>query len=762
MAEVWLRTVRRAGVPPKFLLEKVREECWVAVYGAIWVSSVDTSEPPVIDCPSSSVPSTTLEGLIEELRGTPRRRLRHLMVILFVPSERDAAWAGWAGHLLDLSLLFPEVCFRFATDNTGKQAFTDVPSGWLVFAGTALKNDSGRSLCDDLKDFFAGYREWFDPLGSRRAYRMKRLWKKELENNKQNEQREPVPALIVEDEREYAELLSYVAYRTGVYRPEIIASGECYERRFRNRVNSFPKDFLVIHSFDLPFKPFTNSGGQDDPDNIVQELRTAWHQALHGRKSYHRMIVTGGRNEGFVVIEPQRWRDNGNSNAFGWDDAGGNGALHRIRGLSKPLPWFHGLIESGLLPRAASEEVQDRDADGGSQSLETTFFDGVPAEKGLEGHSAPDRAQEIAGFLLERAREYVDEYLPTLAALLAMETMRTLRGHSATLYTDAMSLLCRAEVAVELEVGSAAGGDPRRATQRRASEVRALLGYLEAKSLLPEGMALPSRERLWTALRQKFLGAGAFEAADEALMEIHRARSVRWRGRYRRACSVGANFRKLRTSLQSPVRIRKWWRAVGPFCYWLSPLALIVLAYCTVLAHERSLRWLRDTAHPAHGWIVPVFAAVGLLWSFFMWPEKWDWVGAAIRPGRWLATAVLATLVLTTANIALLAQEKCPAPCSAQDAATSAQESRSIYGRYGLRPFVSAYLWTCGNAVGSETLPATLDIAAKAARIEFPGSGGGGEHRTLAQSVLWVENVLTGWVLFAFGLSAIYRLAVRE
>jgi hypothetical protein len=797
MSEIWLRNLRREGIDATYPLQVWQESCWKELGLQIRRTFQAAGCEAVLRLPESPTPSTTPERLSSKLRAMPARRLRDLMLVLFLPADGDNNWAKWARGLLRLVVLYPEVCFRFVTDGTVNAVDFDnvcdvAPSG-------QPESYAFPKASETIANFLAGYREWFDPVGVRRTYRHS-LWKKKGANDELPLQgagstatSDLLPAWIVEDEREYAELLAYVAYRSGKYAPEIIAGQQVYESRLTPFIKNAP-NALVIHAYQLPFLPFAGKSTDD--------LRKEWlNVGSNGAASdwlAWRMMVTGARQcqEKFTLVRPTKWKPSDRwPKNFGWSDS------HEIRGLQKPLPWIHDLLESGLYPAAGGSapstcgptDPPEPSAKGigphrpaKSDRLDDRFFDGIAPSDVGGGHSAPDEAQEIADSLLDRARECIDTYLPVTAAVLALDALRTLRGHSATLFVDALALLCDAEVRVELEVGSAAGGAPKRSTQLRAQEVRDLLRHVEEKGLLPEGMRSASLERLWTALRQRFLGAGAFEAADEALMEVHRARGDRWRRQWRTRITAplkGCTLWLARLMKNAPDALRwaqserksamdsrrgsvhaepgealgrilqqrhMFRRRLRGLLHIAVPLGLALDGF--LLVNEHVMNSLRSGYTAL---VVPLLVFVGVSWAFIGHPDWSGWVVPAVRPSRWLLTAILSILVLSAGNTILFAG---PSPSTFQSPvapSVAAHRCRSVFVRA-----VDACLWTCGNSLGSQTLPETLN-AAPLADEEINFKVGDIKHNSLAQSVLWLENVFTGWILFAFGLSAIYRKATR-
>ncbi len=720
MAEVWLCPLWRSSD------ESFGDGVWDATSNNIKDGAANArtlGAEPLLRLESIENARTAVE-IEATLRDLKPRRLRHLMVILLL-SKPGSGDSSWSKGLVRLVTLFPEVCFRFVTSSD-----VDPNSAYAHLYKSASKDL--RDLGNVIVSFLVGYREWFDPLGVRRFYRSRDLWKK-----KNGLPDSLPPAFILEDEREYAELLAYVAYRTGRYAPEIVAR----EKLFENRFTLEHQDTLVVHAMDLPFNPFDITAS--DKKARLDELRKVWcdkwkitYSLEECKGSGWRMAVSGGREEGYELVPPSKWPDR--DDRFAWKEGTPN---HKLRGLNKPLPWIPGLLAKGIYPA-----VKDQ----GEKGLDFTFFDGRFPLGPKQGHSAPDQAQAIAEALLERARGCLNDYLPVMAAVLALDAIRTLRGRSATLFVDALTLLHRAEVHVELEVTSAAAGNPARETRMRAAEVRKLLHRLDAASRLPRGMEVASRERLWTTLRQTFLEAGAFDAADEALMEVHRARAQRWResGWRKRALSkVKSFYARARSKLKNHAPFFDWLLEAVRGSRWDERyLAMVfILAFSGLFLPFHSEGWRQNGCFSM---FIAVVTGVSLVSAFVSQPDRTGWVAPAVRMRSWLRTAFLSVLILTIANMALF--------CRPDELSTSP----GLYGR--VERLFTSFIWTCGSTIGSETLPRDMLQGVGSAHICFPNAGGSASHCTFGHSLLWIEGVITGWVLFAFGLSAIYRKAVRS
>ena len=728
MAEIWVRMVRREGSWCDAPLTDSSREVWDALCDAVrngwpdhdpaWADHIDVAPP---------VPSTTLPELLATLDALPPLRLMHLFVVLLVPVGGDARFQEFADRLEALPALFPEVMFRIILGHDACATSTSGPDDDPAKRdAVVLRCSTGTEVGqvgDAAKDYFAGYREWFDVSGARWLFRAKQ-WDPEVESTVCLP-----PAWIVEDEKAYAELLAYAAYRTGAYRPEIVNSEATFDRRLVRAgsaicrgINSACDSAVVVHALDLPFSPFKGKLKEtmiDEWTNVVQPLRC------------HRSIVTGARDEWLKIIPPRKWKD-GVDDRLGWIKTEGKhqeGEHQSVRGLSKPLGWLHGVLSSGLFPAAHDDP------------LTVALFDGsVPTKRENDHHSAPEKAEAVAQALLSRAPRYLEMGEPFMAAVLALDAVRLLRAKSATLFLDAVEALYAAEVHIELDMGAAAAGVVEDDLRARCRELQGLLDRLDRSGTISAEMSSDLRERIWTRLRQQYQEKGVFEAADEALYEIHRSRNLK-RG-------AGRLLRKTETTrrLAHDYPVARW-AAFG--IGWLVLLGVVVFA--------------GRTHSPAYDLITAVATLIGLAITIWLYPDGLGWVGPAIRPSRWLITLMLSVALLATANVGVFCgmgtcSHEQESPPRDQPGPRPSEQSWGAYLRELPGRLPGAAFWTVGFAVGAQVLPTTFTLPRSEANVDFLRAY---ELDSVGQELLWLENFVTGWALFAFGLSAIYRRAVR-
>jgi hypothetical protein len=349
---------------------------------------------------------------------------------------------------------------------------------------------------------------------------------------------------------------------------------------------------------------------------------------------------------------------------------------------------------------------------------------------------------------------------------------------------DAIQALYEAEA--ELEINVASAGRPRRvsAVLERRRELDGLLEMLTGAKLAPTAMVPEVKERIWTALRQRYLDAGAFEPAEEALAFIHAAQRERTGNqlppRWMSALSVPERMAKKPITYLGTAFAKYWhgivdgWNYVKSLIIFApkSPLGTLVwwLLVGTLLCiglFAPDFTYI----HTKLVWVVPmsVLLALSLVWMR-RWPR------AALDPGTWISSAVLSVLVLSAGNLALLSNTSSP----------------NILRDHRLMTWEQCLEWTCGCALMAQVMPSRFlypDEVPKRADagpgrepkecgfLQFGWQGQAPKEGLKAElgmsdleanpatetwrTMLWLENIITGWLTFATGLSTLYRRASR-
>jgi hypothetical protein len=266
---------------------------------------------------------------------------------------------------------------------------------------------------------------------------------------------------------------------------------------------------------------------------------------------------------------------------------------------------------------------------------------------------------------------------------------------------------------------------------------------LSASHKMPEAQVPEMKERIWTALRRRYLEVGAFEPAESALTYIHDAHSERM-GQHGIIHPNRLLFHFPKTCL-------------GRIMLFLLAAFLILIIYKAPLIETNPLDprgWY--SPWPCLTFVTPIivlFALVGL------WAHQWPSV--ALSPVWWVVTVFASISILSAGNLALLSDPS---------------DSQVITQHRG-RAYSEAVAWTCGSAL-AQVLPNKFIHAAQKpiphlASISFSWRGktwgadvdpdlNAVENTHLLRTFLWLENVIAGWLSFATGLSTIYRKASRR
>jgi hypothetical protein len=263
---------------------------------------------------------------------------------------------------------------------------------------------------------------------------------------------------------------------------------------------------------------------------------------------------------------------------------------------------------------------------------------------------------------------------------------------------------------------------------------------LSTSHLMPKKQVPEVEERIWTALRKRYLAVGAFEPAEEALGLIHDAHRER----------IGL--------VRGPVL---------SFCFlylmktWAGYLLLLALSLCLFLLVQKAPLVQVVTGVPMHSYpLLWTYATplIVLLALVVVWVQSWP--AAALKSPSWIRTVVLSVVVLSAGNLALL----------------SDPSHREIITEHRGRAYIEAVGWTCGGAL-AQVLPgkfihfhrgpnpplASLSFGwrGKTLREGADADLNAVEDTQFVRTALWLENVIAGWLIFATGLSTIYRRASR-
>jgi hypothetical protein len=786
----------------------------------------------------TDLPAQVGEGmLLARLESMSLIQAKDTLVFCFIDSIKKAsecneqAPENYVRQLHRLVCAYPEVTFRFIEDsseqptssfnNPKKGNHGDFPSP-KCFIGNV-------NIGAEIKAFEVGQRDVFDPDGIRAAIRSGK-WEDdkqlaEVDNIKKklaSIAQRPC-AYILENERDYSELVGYCAYRSGKYRVRPILTqttmnNDEFKIKFKECTGG-----VLIHAWG-----YDKMNGATNRESFKYLEKTE--DITEGgetikRTPIKRMVITGAGKDVVKLKLPKKWDDSSDP-WLAWTPS----KVPKLRGLQKPLEWIHDIQNHGLLPEWTPvktwpfwkfrkvlnlegsnplkwiqsirekgllldwtpemeswlfwnnrkvlnleglpnpfnwiQSIREKGLllDWTPNNEEYTFLDGVSLI--LDGHhAAKHEAQEMAQQLLNRSRIALKSCEPLLAAIFSLEAIRWLRGHSSTLLLDSVQSLYEAETELELGFGSSGRSSRTEAPGKRAEEINRLMEMLSVRHKMPKAQVPEMKERIWTALRRRYLEVGAFEPAESALKYIHDAHSER----------MGQGF------FIHPNRLMYHFPKKGGglgVLLFLAGFLIVVICRAPLIETDPlgHSGWNLSWSWPWFwSWSWPWFWSWKWFWSWSslalvtpfivlfalvgLWARHWP--SAALSPSKWAITVFLSISVLSAGNLALL----------------SDPSDLKMITEHRLTAYSEAVAWTCGSAL-AQVLPNKFihtdqepkhppDSLSFGWRGKTRGANADPdliavEDTQFLRTFLWLENVIVGWLSFATGLSTIYRKASRS
>ena len=262
---------------------------------------------------------------------------------------------------------------------------------WLPFAPGGLNAGDcpdgtfmdKKGAASEIVRFLLGDRSWFDRGGVR--------WK--IRNPEGTSL--STTALIVEDEPEYADMIGYVAYRTGRFGSVDVITSECRLSQVATQTPNSGKAGILVHSLNSAFPDRPRGDNSRKWSSVEEWASLATHTGLW------RCTVSSACKSETVLVHPAKWKRQD-------DPLGMDGS--KVRGVRKPLGWIHDILCSGLLSFNAQSSDTIRSA------VYTTFSLGSRQRPQGEPitHSAAGWAQAIAQDLLFRSRAALAQGEPLL------------------------------------------------------------------------------------------------------------------------------------------------------------------------------------------------------------------------------------------------------------------------------------------------------------------------------------------------------------
>lgn len=372
---------------------------------------------------------------------------------------------------------------------------------WTVSLNFVSPLSGVKSLEYVLKRFAGGMRCWFDPTGLRTFVKSRFLgtmfgssdkWDNTADQRKVLRSRIEQAAVAIDEEREFAVLSAYGAYKFG--RRSWLVTSFAEFGNYPLKPDDDPPlwsadyiksdDVVILRDIDLRFPDLP-----DKSPRLRDELADIdkWKDRLGERW----MVRAISSHRGMLNISDCRKTP----------PRLGQLGLNTYVGLSKPIG---SLYELKLLLR-------------NSHSVAARLK--PAATSGSGGHGAPYLNLAIAESLISQARKYQGEPVANLiGALLAGEASELLLGMSQTTALEALLLQHKKEVAAEVEFPGISHNI--KIHERRADIEAAVAAALTAESIAPTSNQRKIREvflsQFWAEIRIEYRRGEQFEAAESA------------------------------------------------------------------------------------------------------------------------------------------------------------------------------------------------------------------------------------------------------
>ncbi len=509
------------------------------------------------------------EVLFEHLASRPPMELADTLVVLDVGSRLKEAFEpkaagdqGWhvaenrAGVAVELILRFPQAFSvilspAVPTDNSpmGEQCNVRDPiplsehltgNGWEGYRSLAtalcreVKDETAQhlyalkvplhfvspldaaGLCSVLKRFAYGMRCWFDPTGLRTLVKHRFLgtlfgdvanWKNTAGQRGILRQRLSNVAVAIDEEREFALLNAYAAWKYGRRAWIVTSYHEFSQHLLWGHKEGEANNTVILRDIDLRFPDISRFGIRDALKDIYSE---EWKGKI-GPECEVR-AVSGEANVIPVEQRLQRWKYASwwpTQKRLGQDMTTVDAA--KYLGFQKPVSSIYVLKYA----------VEDRKAKGSLHARLIGIQGDAPtqtAQKG-GGHGAPYLNLAMAESLLVQGRQCGEgPSACVIGALLASEAYELLLGMSKTTALEALLDMHRAEVRAEVSFPGV--GHSLRIKERK-KDIEATLERLYENSKIANKKQIINifLSQFWGDLRVIYRGAEHFDAAERANLE---------------------------------------------------------------------------------------------------------------------------------------------------------------------------------------------------------------------------------------------------
>ena len=366
--------------------------------------------------------------------------------------------------------------------------------------------DQGDGLFSVLRRFSRGMRCWFDPTGLRTLVKNhflgtvfggKDVWDTTFKQREVLLGRLNKVAVAVDEEREFAMLNAYTAYKFGRRAWVVTTFAEFNEnplwvRQEKEQANY--SDVVVLRDIDIRFPDIPDrlewtTKDHDKPRNQLKSISSdLWrfypkniHESDRLGESWRVRVVSSNKNICWVGAPPL-------------GEGGG-----RYFGLSKPISTLYDLKKLFGCPQKVVSVVCE------IQPVK---------EDAVGGHGAPYSNLAMAESLLQQSRRYENGPVENLiGALLAGESYELLMGMSKTTSLEALLLQHKKEVVAEVEFP---GVSHAISIQKRRKDVEAVLQQytkIDFRSMSMKNMFL---SQFWSELRLAYRNGEQFAAAEAA------------------------------------------------------------------------------------------------------------------------------------------------------------------------------------------------------------------------------------------------------
>lgn len=436
--------------------------------------------------------------------------------------------------------------------------------------------DGGVGLESTLGRFARGMRCWFDPTGLRTLVRNRFLgslfgsddnwsntWPKKGQGNNKRAgglrqvmlERIDHVAVAIDEEREFAMLSAYAAYKFGRRAWMVTSFGEFCTQPLWNR----PGDMVILRDIDMRFPdiprtlPVERRPGASDtkeatskykPDATVRELLQSvyslpWKKVLQKcRKPLIRVVSSEAdviplNRVGYFRRKTSQW-NKGSTNYQNELRLGERERPHEYLGLRKPLSFLHEYIyllqqsetsqpnylgtvlsRLGTVPTNPCNKSTENKSDMPALVSPSAVCEEPqrPNEDAVKVHGAPYLNLAMSESLLHQAARYTGQPMANLmGALLSCEAFQLLLGMSKTTALEALLLHHKKEASAEVEFPGVSHAVE---IQKRRQEIECTLdGLITAeKSQASRNMYL---SQFWSEMKQVYRQGEQFHAAEEA------------------------------------------------------------------------------------------------------------------------------------------------------------------------------------------------------------------------------------------------------